>query len=387
MATRVVLHVGAHKTGTTYLQQLLWTNREPLAAAGVELPLGTRRHHYDVVADLRGGVWAEQHLDHDWGDLVAAVRDIEGIAVLSEELLCVSPPEVVERIVSSLAPTPVHVVYAARDLGRQVPAQWQQVVRARAVSPYADFVRVLREHESASFWDVQDPVVNVARWRAVLPPEQVHLLIVPRRGSPPRLLWERFASIVGVDPDVAVPVDRTNNDSLGLVETELMRRLNAQLADDEFPMRQPYLQHVHRWLMRPALLGGQTERIGVPPEHADWLVERADRMVEAVRGLDVHVVGDPEELRADVRLAERSPADIPEAELLDRALRGWSDQIGKVVVRERELQSRLRRLRSELRERNRAPKPRSRVRRGARRVAGGLRRRARRLLGSGRTGA
>ena len=37
-ATRVFLHIGEPKTGTTFLQQVMWSNRAELAAQGVVLP-------------------------------------------------------------------------------------------------------------------------------------------------------------------------------------------------------------------------------------------------------------------------------------------------------------------------------------------------------------
>ena len=63
----------------------------------------------------------------------------------------------------------------------------------------------------------------------------------------------------------------SQNESLGLVETELLRRFNAQLGD-EFPMRAPYIDVVRRSLTRPGLLGApDNERIGVPARRLDWL--------------------------------------------------------------------------------------------------------------------
>jgi hypothetical protein len=35
---RVFLHIGEPKTGTTFLQQVMWGNRAELAARGVALP-------------------------------------------------------------------------------------------------------------------------------------------------------------------------------------------------------------------------------------------------------------------------------------------------------------------------------------------------------------
>ena len=38
MAERVLLHIGAPKAGTTFLQTILWKNRESLGAQGLLVP-------------------------------------------------------------------------------------------------------------------------------------------------------------------------------------------------------------------------------------------------------------------------------------------------------------------------------------------------------------
>ena len=64
----VVLHIGAMKTGTSYIQSLLWKNRELLAERGVQSPGRAWRHQKKAAQDLlasRGnaggdlGAWTE----------------------------------------------------------------------------------------------------------------------------------------------------------------------------------------------------------------------------------------------------------------------------------------------------------------------------------------
>lgn len=328
MAERVFLHIGAAKTGTSYLQLLLWNNRGRLRQQGVHLPLRKRRHHFDAVADLRGGIWADRGLTRTWDQLAAGVHRIEGTAVVSEELLCATPAAQVERIMETLAPVEVHVVLTARDIGRQAPASWQQIVRARGVSTYDEYLRRMREDPTSAFWTVQDPVGVHRRWGPHVGPGRFHLVTVPQRGRPASLLWERFASVIGADPARVEAPSLNQNESLGLVETELLRRFNAQLGD-AFPMRSPYIDNVRRWLTTPALMGADNERIGLPAAYADWVHERSRQMVDEVRALsgEIDVVGDPDDLLADVTVASRAPGDLSEGDLLERALKAWVRQL------------------------------------------------------------
>ncbi len=329
MADRVFLHIGAAKTGTSYLQLLLWNNRDALREQGIYLPLRKRRHHFDAVADLRGGEWANKPISRTWDQMAARVSKLQGTAVISEELLCATPPEGIERIMTTLAPAEVHVVLTARDIGRQVPAEWQQLVRARGVSTYDYFVDHLREHPTTAFWNIQDPVGVYGRWGPFLGPGRFHLVSVPPRGNPASLLWERFATVIGADPTMALAPSLNQNESLGLVETELLRRFNDQLGD-AFPMRAPYIEVVRRWVTRPALMGADNERIGVPAQHVDWLRERSEEMVRQVEALtgELDLVGEASDLFAgDITLADRAPGDISDTELLERALAAWTRQL------------------------------------------------------------
>jgi hypothetical protein len=48
MTRRVLLHVGTPKTGTSYVQDVLFRNTEPLAAAGIRYPAD----RFDLFRDL-----------------------------------------------------------------------------------------------------------------------------------------------------------------------------------------------------------------------------------------------------------------------------------------------------------------------------------------------
>lgn len=334
MADRVYLHIGAPKTGTSYLQKMIWANKASLRQQGFFMPPGSRRKQFDAVSDLRGGMWAAGNLTATWDLVAKRVRSRPGTALISEELLCATPPEQLERLVESLAPVPVHVIFAARDLGRQAPAEWQQALRSRSPMTYDEWLQALRDDPTRSFWNVQDPVNVHRRWGAVLEPGHFHVLTVPQPGAPSALLWERFASILGLDPQRAEAPQSRQNESLGLAEAELLRRFNARLGS-RFPLRAPYIDVVRDHLMRPALFGAPgARRIGVPEEYVEWVTERSRQMVHDLQQLEaqghVQVTGAADELTAAVTLAEASPDALSDGELLDAALDAWVRQMEKV---------------------------------------------------------
>lgn len=323
MADRLILHVGAPKTGTTYLQELLWSNVSALAGHGVHLPLD-RESQRAASADLREAPWAGDFAV-PWRSLADAVNATQGTAVVSEELLARTAPERIAAFVAALTPgTTVDVVFGARDAGRQVPAMWQHAIRGRNAVTFSGYVQWLQEDPEASYWLEQDPVLAHDRWGAA---GRFHVLTVPPPGSPADLLWQRFAGILGVPPEVVTPPAAPANESLGIVEAELLRRLNGRLGD-RFPLWRPYVTAVRRHLIVPALATAPgAERIRLTAEGASWFASRARETVEALMARDVIVVGDLAELAITGEPAARTADDVSDAELLDGLLEALVRQL------------------------------------------------------------
>lgn len=326
MAERVFLHVGAPKTGTTYLQQILWNNREALKRAGFLLP-GSRTAHYQAMGDLRRGLWHDPAGTWTWDRMAATAQAWPGTVIVSEEMLGAATADEAASAIERMAPAEVHVVVAGRDLLRTVPSSWQQAVRARGVGRFGAYVAALRSGSYPQFWAHQTPLPILQRWGAGLPVEQRHLITVPPPGSDPELLWARFAEVVGIPVEICrTEVENGNaNTSLGAEETELLRRVNIALGD-AYPLRTPYVEVVHRNLVSPVLMRRPRRgRFGIPAEHAEWFDAAGHRMVDELKAYPCHVVGDLDDLLpADVPVSRspdsRSPDDVTDAELVQTAV-------------------------------------------------------------------
>ena len=136
-------------------------------------------------------------------------------------------------------------------------------------------------------------------WGAGLPPEQVHVVTVPRRGVQQRrsdVLWQRFAEAFGIDPAWA-PVDsERSNRSLGMAETQLLRRLNRGVEREARNQGQ-YDDLIRDLLMDDQLGGRESGLVRMPPSLYPWAEEQTERWVEWIERSGVHVVGDLAELR------------------------------------------------------------------------------------------
>ena len=298
----VYVHVGAPKTGTTYLQDMLFRNRDRLAAAGVLYAADRFDAHFLAALDLLQLPWAGlgEEASGRWTELADRVRHWDGTAIISAEVLASATAEQADQALQSLAPAEVHVVYSARDLARQVPAEWQEQVKHRKGVSYADFLRDLVSEEPSQessrwFWAVHDWPGVLRRWGAVLPADRVHLVTVPPPGGPAHQLWERYRELFGIDP--ASCPERTNrgNPSLGAAETSLVRAIN-QRVNDVLPSGH------YRYLVRE-LIGHRTlalrtgvQRVTLPPRLHDWATTCTERWRHEVQERGYDVIGDLDEL-------------------------------------------------------------------------------------------
>jgi hypothetical protein len=60
---RVLLHLGTPKTGTTFLQEVMWHHRDALAAQRVHYPGGFPEAHFQAAVDLQGVDFNDWHDD------------------------------------------------------------------------------------------------------------------------------------------------------------------------------------------------------------------------------------------------------------------------------------------------------------------------------------
>src|SRR5689334_18373357 len=185
MARKVIVHIGAPKTGTSFVQDLLFHARESLAARGLCYPAERFDEHFLAALDLMQLSWGglEREAVGAWDKLAGRVRECPDTAIVSHEILATASRAQVARALASLdsGGTEIHVVLSARDLVRQIPAEWQENVKHRRTTSYAEFLADLRDPSrqqgvASWFWGVQEVPDILDRWGSTLPKERVHLV-------------------------------------------------------------------------------------------------------------------------------------------------------------------------------------------------------------------
>ncbi|WP_434740390.1 hypothetical protein [Micromonospora sp. SH-82] len=319
MARRVFLHVGAPKTGSTYVQDVLWGNRAALKRAGILLP-GTAAAHDQAMTDLREVTWRDPAGGWTWDRLVDRAARWPGDVIVSNEGLGAATAEQAARAVASLQPAQVHVVVAGRDLWRTLPSMWQQSVRARSTWRFESFLRAVQDGRFDSFWEHHTPTRMLRRWGDLVPATRRHLVTVPPSGTPHEVLWNRFAAVLGIPDGICTLDAPTSNTSLGAAEIEVLRRVNQALGD-RYPHRTPYQRVVQRHLVNAVLKHRRNDvRFGVGLDRADWVTDLAEAQITELRDYPCQVVGDLDDLRPTAVRDTRSPDDLDEGQVLQAAI-------------------------------------------------------------------
>lgn len=344
---RLYLHIGLPKSGTTHLQALLASHRQPLRQAGFRYPFVRPEAMFHAAVELRsqGPTWglSEELITGTWDQLLRRVRGAQGEhGIISHELLAGSSPTVIERIRRDTADLELHLVVTSRDPVRQAVAYWQEEVKNGRSWSFADFEETLgrptNAHKPGSgFWRSQDLAGVLARWSAIVPPERVHVVTVPGSGGDPSALVRRFEEAIGIpagllDTPVADSEPATSaanqaaNQSLGTHQIALMR---AVLTSLDGRIAQPAYAHVvKRWFAQRLLAAQRSPRPVPPPSLVEALTPVAHAWVETLTTGGYRVVGDPRDLVPAPATEGPHPDDVSAEDLVAQV----PDLLGELLI-------------------------------------------------------
>ncbi len=308
-----MLHIGAMKTGTTFLQRVLADHRAALADHGFQVP---REPALALRGVLNGTPAADASTRRDRiaHRFLREISDYDGRgSVVSWEFLSFCDRSQVRRLLDAFPGAEVEVVLTVRDAARTMPAQWQTTCRNGSTLPWPRFARAIgawldqgRDTRPARLFRRTQGIPQMLDvWTDVVGRDRVRVVTVPGSGADPLLLWRRFADASGIDPRLPVDPSVRRNDSLGHPSCELLRRVNEVLG-----LAAPEgTAQVIRAVVAPDL---ETRAGSEPPVRLDRrgreVAAAWNRLVrDAVGGRGVRVIGDLDDLPVE------PPADAPDA--------------------------------------------------------------------------
>lgn len=181
----LVLHVGSHKTGTTYLQNLFHRNRATLEAAGIYYPdIGPNTAHHVLarpwltMPDVPDSFFGARGPEGVWEDLIAQYAHLPGTVFLSGENFSRSYPETVdmEELAQRLSVFEgVRILYTMRAQTEMIQSLWLQLAKSgHQLSLYTYVRNTIEKRRAIGVWIDHNAVYDALLMGFA--PEQIHFL-------------------------------------------------------------------------------------------------------------------------------------------------------------------------------------------------------------------
>lgn len=355
-ADSIMLHIGAHKTGTTSLQAALYEAREALAEQGVFnlVPVGAESANIAARAAQRlpASGTSGSPVDYEvWEQLVASSAKHRGSRVaISAEAFAVSEPTVIENIVRDLGRDRLHVVITLRPLAKILPSQWQQDLHGAWQSSAFDtwLKEVLKDSRPSRrvgpvdvphrFWYRHRHDELVLRWSRLVGPERITMIVVDDQRS--EALFETFEQLLGVRAGTLPRNVSSRNRSMTLPEMLIMQRYGELLETSELGRRVVEQARYHRALrilrkIRPD--NARDARLQIP----SWSHARVGEIQEEMRlqltSIGANVVGSLESLAwlpgiepngAEDATLVRTVSEVERERITQRMLKSAARRVG-----------------------------------------------------------
>lgn len=218
-----VVHIGPHKTGTTYLQHAFTAMRPALLARGIGYPeaWGSIHGHHVLTERLIQGDDAVLRGQFEWLEGDPGIHTV----LLSSETLTYLDDGQVARLKTILGHNPVTVIFYFRRWSEVVPSNWRQVLKGGASASLEGFAASCMGDPTAH------AIVNFAlvldRYARVFGKEAIRVASYSAVVDSGEDLLVHFCRNFLEWPDPPPNSLGLVNESLGMVDCEVMRTLNA----------------------------------------------------------------------------------------------------------------------------------------------------------------
>ena len=322
MVDRVFVHIGLPKTATSYLQTILWSNRDALRERGVVVPGAERRDHLWASRTIRDDPHQDDAPERHrtaWQRILDELASTEGTGLISHEFLAAAGRRQARGMVSALPTPEVHLVVTAREPLGLFTASWQESLKNGSTTPMPQYARRESRKSTAIWnWRTLDLRAVLQRWSVAVPPERVHVLVLDPR-APREHVWEQLAAIVGFPTDGIDLSGSFPNTSMGVVEAETLRRINGRL--EGFRSAFDRGVWIRTFLADERLVPRRGERFWPEPDQVEECRRRGEETCAYLAESGFDVVGDLELLRVPAELEpRRSTTSVTEAEVADVAV-------------------------------------------------------------------
>lgn len=203
---RVFLHIGAHKTGTTYLQNLFHLNRKRLEEEGIFYPdIGPNTAHHALarswidMPDVPDSFYGDAGPDGLWQQLIDRHVGTDDTLFLSAENFSRARPQGIDWVDLARRLSvfdEVRIIYTMRSQVEMVQALWLQLAKTSRVIDLPACARTAID-ERRVVGVVIDHYAVYCNLRRGFEPEQIHLLDYHQIRRAPGGIGQVFLDLLG----------------------------------------------------------------------------------------------------------------------------------------------------------------------------------------------
>ncbi|HEY1935288.1 MAG TPA: hypothetical protein VGG99_25055 [Acetobacteraceae bacterium] len=221
--TRYVVHIGPHKTGTTYLQQSFTLLQSALAARGICYPdtWGSLHGHFGIGERLVQGEFDQ--LQREFDDL--AEHTPCHTILLSSETLADWGDARVPLLRQLLRGHDVTIVFYFRRWSELIPSLWRETVKHGSLEGLPEFA--LKRLQNPPETDIVNFGIILDRFAKVFGAGNLRTVSYNAVLEDGQDLLTHFCASFLDWPDPPLPGLGAVNASLDMVDTEIIRALNA----------------------------------------------------------------------------------------------------------------------------------------------------------------
>ena len=337
-ANSIMLHIGAHKTGTTSLQAALFAASKPLEEQGVINLVAdgdeTANPAARAVQRLPSSGSTGAPVDYSvWTTLVdQAKAHPNQLVSISAEAFAVSESLVIKQIVKDLGLDRLQVVITLRPLGKILPSQWQQDLHGAWLSlEFEEWLKkTLKDVEPVKqigplqvphqFWFRHRHDALLQRWIDAVGRDSITLVVADdqRKSS----LLEHFEKLLSLSAGTLTSTGITRNQSMTLPEMQIMQRYGELLESSELGKKIVAQSRYHKALrilrkMRPE--NENDARLAVPAWSYERVSEIQHEMVERMQASGVAVIGTLNQLNWLPERSEVNKSRVGQVDQVDEA--------------------------------------------------------------------
>ena len=304
MKKKVYLHVGFHKTGTTAIQEALFTHSDQLRILGINYATKKGKANHREAWALSERYWGwkkrggEQTSIVEWQKRVKNLKAQKIDSVVSSEFFSEINDDQLNLMANDLKDFDVEIIFTIRPLAKLLGSSYQQYLKYGIKASYEEWLEDIFHNSekpkfTPTFWKRHRHEEVMSRWANAFGNQKIHLVVVDE--SEPDLLYDSFNKILKLPAGTLKEVKGLgSNRSLNYPEIALLLAINKAFPKDrawsdyEVFIREGSIRHLTNQIQ----LAGLGTKLLTPQWAVDEAAKLSSNSIAKINDLGIIIYGD-----------------------------------------------------------------------------------------------